>query len=88
MEIRDWMLGHGIGCRGSRLVPTAANGSPAFAQYRPSETTEGRWEPWALQVVEISGGRIVHMHAFLDTPRFLDAPRLFRRFGLPPYLER
>ena len=27
------------GCRGSRLVPTAANGSPAFGQYRPRART-------------------------------------------------
>ena len=35
-DIAAWCLGPGIGCRGSRLVPTAANGSPAFAQYKPS----------------------------------------------------
>ena len=34
-DIRKWCLGPGIGCRGSRLVPTAANGSPAFGQYKP-----------------------------------------------------
>nr|MDQ3611027.1 sigma-70 family RNA polymerase sigma factor [Actinomycetota bacterium] len=32
-DIRRWYLGTGIGCRGSRLVPTVANGSPAFGQY-------------------------------------------------------
>ena len=35
-DILRWWLGQGAGCRGSRLVPTAANGSPAFAQYKPS----------------------------------------------------
>jgi RNA polymerase sigma-70 factor (ECF subfamily) len=34
--IRTWLIGRGSGCRGSRLVPTNACGSPAFAQYRPS----------------------------------------------------
>src|SRR2546427_10492800 len=32
--IRTWLLGRGSACRGSRLVPTAASGSPAFGQYR------------------------------------------------------
>ena len=46
---RPGMLGPGIGCRGSRLVPTAANGSPAFGQYRPGPsggTSRGRSSCW------------------------------------------
>ena len=78
-EIRRWLLGAGIGCRGSRLVPTVANGSPAFGQYRPSPG--GGHEPWALQLLEISAGRIIAMTAFLDTAR------LFPLFGLPTRLE-
>jgi RNA polymerase sigma-70 factor, ECF subfamily len=78
-QIRGWYLGTGIGCRGSRLVPTVANGSPAFGQYRPSD--DGGHDPWALQVIEISAGRIIAMNAFLDTPR------LFPLFGLPPRLH-
>ncbi len=78
-DIRDWYLGTGIGCRGSRLVPTAANGSPAFGQYRPAP--DGGHEPWALQVVEISGGAIIGLNAFLDTER------LFPLFALPPRLD-
>ena len=35
-EIERWLLGPGAECRGSRLVPEAANGSPAFGQYRPT----------------------------------------------------
>jgi RNA polymerase sigma-70 factor (ECF subfamily) len=66
------------GCRGSRLVPSAANGSPAFAQYR--RDPEGGHAPWALQVLEISGDRIVGINSFLDTER------LFPMFGLPPHL--
>ena len=42
-EILQWWLGPGVGCRGSRLVPTAANGPPAFGQYRPSP--DGGYEP-------------------------------------------
>jgi RNA polymerase sigma-70 factor, ECF subfamily len=78
-QVRAWFVGHGIGCKGSRLVPVNANGCPAFAQYRPSP--EGGWEPWALQVLEISDGRIAHLNSFLDTPR------LFPLFGLPPRLD-
>ena len=80
-DILAWMGGMGIGCRGSRLLPTAANGSPAFGQYRPTDTV-GRHEPWALIVLEISGGRIVGMTHFLDTER------LFPLFGLPPFLRQ
>lgn len=78
-EIRRWLLGPGIECRGSRLVPVVANGSPAFGQYRPS--SDGGFAPWALQVVEISAGRIAAMNAFLDTAR------LFPLFGLPARLD-
>ncbi len=76
-EITKWMLGAGIGCRGSRMVATAANGCAAFGQYRPDG--EGGHRPWAIQVVEISGDRISGLHAFLDTA-------LFSAFGLPAYL--
>ena len=75
-QIRAWMLGTGNGCRGSRLIPTAANGTPAFGQYRPSGPN-GEHEPWALLVLEIWKGRIVGVNSFLDTER------LFPLFGLP-----
>jgi RNA polymerase sigma-70 factor, ECF subfamily len=80
-DILTWWFGPGIGCRGSRVVPTiAANGSPAFGQYKPSPTGDG-YEPWALQVIELSGGRIVEFTFFLDTKA------LFPLFGLPPRLD-
>ena len=76
-DILTWWTGPGIGCKGSRVVPTvAANGSPAFGQYKPSTTGDG-YEPWALQVVEIADGRIVEFTFFLDTQR------VFPLFGLP-----
>jgi RNA polymerase sigma-70 factor (ECF subfamily) len=78
-EVRAWFEGHGIGCKGSRLLPVSANGCPGFAQYRPSPA--GGWEPWALQVLEISDGRIAHLNSFLDTQR------LFPLFGLPARLD-
>ncbi|MDQ4103504.1 MAG: sigma-70 family RNA polymerase sigma factor, partial [Actinomycetota bacterium] len=36
VEMGRWFLGQGIGCHGSRLVPTAANGCAAFGSYRPA----------------------------------------------------
>jgi RNA polymerase sigma-70 factor (ECF subfamily) len=78
-DIVKWCLGPGAGCRGSRLIPTTANGSPAFGQYKPAQG--GGYEPWSLQVVELSGDRIAGITFFLDTARF------FPLFGLPPRLE-
>jgi RNA polymerase sigma-70 factor (ECF subfamily) len=79
-DIFTWWLGPGAGCRGSRVIPTvAANGAPAFGQYKPSETGDG-YEPWALQVLEVSGGRIVELTFFLSTQT------LFPLFGLPDRL--
>jgi RNA polymerase sigma-70 factor (ECF subfamily) len=69
-------------CRGSRLVPAAANGCPAFGQYKPDPA--GGHTPWALQVLEISEGRIASMSLFLA---FLDPERLFPQFGLPLHLD-
>jgi RNA polymerase sigma-70 factor (ECF subfamily) len=78
-DIRRWCLGPGIGCRGSKLIPTMANGVPAFGQYKPAPG--GGHEPWSLQVLETSGDRITGIVFFLDTARF------FPMFGLPPRLE-
>ena len=80
-DILTWWFGPGIGCRGSRLIPVSnANGSPAFGQYKPSESGSG-YDPWALQVLEITDGRIGQLTFFLDTEV------LFPLFGLPPRLE-
>ncbi len=73
-EMGRWFLGEGSGCRGSRLVATAANGCPAFGSYRPDP--QGGHRPWAVQVIELSGDRIVGHHNFLDTA-------LFAAFDLP-----
>jgi RNA polymerase sigma-70 factor (ECF subfamily) len=67
-------------CAGSRLVPAGlVNGSPAFAQYKPDPG--GGYQPWALQVHEVAGGRIARMTFFLDTER------IFPAFGLPAHLS-
>jgi RNA polymerase sigma-70 factor, ECF subfamily len=79
-DIFGWWFGPGIGCRGSRLVPTvSANGSPAYGQYKPAPG--GGYEPWALQVLELSDDGIAEFTFFLDTET------LFPLFGLPPRLE-
>jgi RNA polymerase sigma-70 factor (ECF subfamily) len=79
-DIFTWWFGPGIGCRGSRVVPTvAANGAPAFGQYKPSP--DGGYEPWALQVIEIRDGKIGELTFFLDTDT------VFPLFGLPPRLD-
>ena len=76
-DILEWWVGPGNSCRGSRVVPVeAANGAPAFGQYKPAESGEG-YEPWALQVLEIEDGRIVELTFFLDVEA------QFPRFGLP-----
>ena len=74
-SISAWLLGHGIGCKGSRLLPTEACGLPAFGQYRASP--DGGHTPWALIVLELSGERVAAWNAFLDVGR------LFPLFGLP-----
>jgi len=80
-NIFGWWVGPGAACRGSRVLPTlSANGSPAFGQYKPSETSSG-YDPWALQVLEIADGRIVELTFFLTTDT------LFPLFGLPARLD-
>jgi RNA polymerase sigma-70 factor (ECF subfamily) len=82
-NIGRWMVEPGpSACRGSRLLPTSANGCPAFGQYKKDPA--GGYQPWAIQVLEISDGRIVGMQFFLD---FLDHERLFPAFGLPLHLD-
>jgi RNA polymerase sigma-70 factor (ECF subfamily) len=78
-DIVNWCIGPGHACRGSRLIPTMANGSPAFGQYKPAPG--GGFEPWSLQVLETSGGRISGITFFLDTQKF------FPMFGLPARLD-
>jgi RNA polymerase sigma-70 factor, ECF subfamily len=78
-DIRHWCLGPGIGCRGSRLIPTMANGAPAFGQYKPDPA--GGLQPWSLQVLEVSAGRIGGIVFFLNTAKF------FPMFGLSPHLD-
>ena len=80
-DIVAWCLGPGVGCRDSRLIPTRANGLPAFGQFKPDPA--GGWAPWSLQVIEPEpdGSAIRAITFFLDTERF------FPMFGLPAHLD-
>jgi RNA polymerase sigma-70 factor (ECF subfamily) len=80
-DITGFMTTLGAACAGSRLVPVEVNGLPGFAQYKP-DPEKGGFTAWAVQVLEISAGRIAGFHCFLDTQRW------FPLFGLPLELER
>jgi RNA polymerase sigma-70 factor (ECF subfamily) len=77
-EVSTWFLGKGLGCRGSRLVATEANGGVAFGSYRPDPN--GGHSPFAIQLIEVRDGQIVTYTSFLDTS-------LFALFGLPAHLD-
>lgn len=80
VDITGFMTTLGAACAGSHLAPVAVNGLPGFAQYKP-DPEKGGFSAWAIQVLEISDGRIAGFHCFLDTDR------LFPLFGLPLHLE-
>ncbi|HVM07722.1 MAG TPA: sigma-70 family RNA polymerase sigma factor [Acidimicrobiales bacterium] len=77
-DVAQFFVGPGIGCKGSRLVPTSANGQPAFGSYKADPS--GGWAPWAIQVLDVVDGRIAGHHNFLDMS-------LFELFGLPAHLS-
>src|SRR5215210_2420037 len=62
-EVGRFMLGTGIGCRDSRLIATSANGSPAFASYRPAEP--GVHRPHSIVVLDVADGKIREICNFL-----------------------
>ncbi|MFE0509323.1 sigma-70 family RNA polymerase sigma factor [Streptomyces sp. NPDC058964] len=79
-DITGFMTTLGSACAGSRLLPVQVNGVPGFAQYKP-DPEAGGYTAWAVQILEISGGRLTGFHFFLDTKRW------FPLFGLPLQLE-
>ncbi|WP_206518039.1 sigma-70 family RNA polymerase sigma factor [Rhodococcus sp. X156] len=76
-DLAAWFLGPGIVCQGGRLLPVQVNGTAGFGNYH--RVGPGRWEPWAIQVIEVSDGRISGHHNFLGAEQFA-------AFGLPPVL--
>ncbi|ATL30044.1 sigma-70 family RNA polymerase sigma factor [Streptomyces formicae] len=79
-DITGFMTTLGASCANSRLLPVNVNGTPGFAHYKP-DPDKGGFMPWAIQVIEISEGRIAGFHCFLDTPRW------FPLFGVPLHLD-
>ncbi|MFI0480369.1 sigma-70 family RNA polymerase sigma factor [Actinomadura sp. 9N215] len=67
--IRAALLGAGGACSDDRLLRTAANGSPAFGQYRDGTA-------FGLVILDFRDGLIAAMTTYLD-------PSLFAVFGLP-----
>jgi RNA polymerase sigma-70 factor (ECF subfamily) len=62
-------------CGGLHLVPTSANGQPAFAIYEFSGA-EKRWNAHSIHVLTLENDEISAVTLFLE-------PRLFEAFGLP-----
>lgn len=77
-DIETWWRGPGQVCRGSRTRTTRANGRPAVAVYHP--VAPGRWEPFALHIVDTRGPRISGLTHFMG-------PAVFAEFGLPDVLS-
>jgi RNA polymerase sigma-70 factor (ECF subfamily) len=78
-DIRAWLTGRGIGCRGSKIGPVMASGVPAFAQWRPDPA--GGFSAWGIIVLELEGGRIAAWNSYLDVEK------LFPLFGLPLHTD-
>ncbi|WP_151771645.1 sigma-70 family RNA polymerase sigma factor [Streptomyces abyssomicinicus] len=79
-DMTGFMTTVGASCADSRLLPVEVNGLPGYAHYKP-DPERGGFSPWAVQVLEVSEGRIAAMHCFLDTARF------FPLFGLAGHLD-
>jgi RNA polymerase sigma-70 factor (ECF subfamily) len=65
-------------CGGLRLIPTSANGQPAFAIYEFSGADK-RWNAHSIHVLALENDAISAVTLFLE-------PRLFRDFALPQIL--
>jgi RNA polymerase sigma-70 factor (ECF subfamily) len=78
VEVARWLRGPGKECEGSRLLPIRANGCSAFASYRADP--DGGHQPFAIQVLELSGAKISAVCNYLGAG-------LFAQFGLPAHLE-
>jgi RNA polymerase sigma-70 factor (ECF subfamily) len=68
------MSAGGTPCRDAHLLPTSVNGCPALGQYFADGS------PFALVVLEVTGGRITEVTTHLDLAEHLS------RFGLPAHL--
>jgi RNA polymerase sigma-70 factor (ECF subfamily) len=66
-------------CRGLRLVPTGANGQPAFALYERTGGAKCQWAARSIHVLTLEHELISTIAAFAPPI----GPSLFRSFGLP-----
>jgi RNA polymerase sigma-70 factor (ECF subfamily) len=78
-DIRRFLVALEVEGDRDRVIEVAANGCPALAVYRPTGIS-GALEPFEIHVLEIAGGRVTAIYAFLDSA-------LFPVFGLPPTPE-
>lgn len=84
----QWFAGRGVigtffaaawkTCGGLHLVPTSANGQPAFAIYEFS-AADKRWNAHSIHVLAPENDAISAITLFLD-------PHLFHHFELPQFL--
>ena len=74
-----WLIGNECpgGSHDMPMLPTSANGQPAFGLYMRAEA--GDFVPFQLQVLELDGDQVRHVSAFFDVS-------LFATFGLPDRL--
>ena len=86
---REWFVGRdAIGsffgaawktCNGLRLVPTGANGQPAFAVYELSSGRDARWAAHSIHVLSLDQETISTITMFVPPT----GPNLFQSFELP-----
>ena len=67
---------------GYRLLPTGANGQPAFAGYARSDE-KAPWSAHSIHVLSLRDGAISGLTLFVKP----SSPRLFEAFGLPLILQ-
>ena len=69
-------------CHGLRLIPTAANGQPAFGVYELTgpDASSAQWTAHSIHVLTLERDAIATLTLFIE-------PRLFQSFGLPLTLD-
>ncbi|MDP9814939.1 RNA polymerase subunit sigma-70 [Spirilliplanes yamanashiensis] len=68
-HIRAALLDPAASCAGARLVPVAANASPAYWQTRPGP--DGAHVPFGLVLIDVAGPRVVSVTTYLDVDRLV-----------------
>ncbi len=81
-EIRSFFAAAWKTCGGMRLVPTAANGQPAFGIYERS-ADDRPWNAHSIHVLTLEQNTISTLTAFVPPT----GPHLFPAFGLPLSLQ-